>query len=290
MLRLNVLHWHLTDSGSFPVKTDGHPELATKGGAYAPSATYNTSELKSLVSYAKERGVRIIPEFDMPGHGAWYHGHPELNLSSCSDVFDPTNPEVYSFLTDFLSEITEIFTDEWLFLGGDEVGFDPKCKWPGAQICGYHCFDKDPKVAAWMKTNGKNATEMGDYFWQQLGAKVLPKLSQKRTLGVWLADTPNPAGGGVWPAPKLSSLPVGSFVNVYQSLESAVAPLEANVSTVVSIAGSRWYLDGHPTFAQVWGVRPCEQLGCSTHPGWSETMKGVRISTIGFPVCDPELD
>jgi hypothetical protein len=56
-------------------------------------------------------------EFDMPGHGAWWHGHPELNLSSCSDVFDPTNDQVFNFLLSFLSEITEIFPDPWLFLG-----------------------------------------------------------------------------------------------------------------------------------------------------------------------------
>jgi hypothetical protein len=77
-----------------------------------------------------------LTEFDMPGHGAWYHGHPELNLSSCSDVLDPTNDAVFTFLLSFLGEITEIFSDEWLFLGGDEVGFDPKCKWPGAEVCG----------------------------------------------------------------------------------------------------------------------------------------------------------
>ena len=61
MLRLNVLHWHITDSASFPVKTDRHPELATKGGAFAAAATYNNSELQDLVSFAKDRGVRIIP-------------------------------------------------------------------------------------------------------------------------------------------------------------------------------------------------------------------------------------
>jgi hypothetical protein len=91
----------------------------------------------------------------------------------------------------------------------------------------------------------------------------MARLPNKRTLGVWLADTPNGAGGGVWPAPRLSSLPPGSFVNVYQSLESAVAPLEANVTTVVSIAGSKWYLDYHPTFEEVWSVRPCTLLNCS---------------------------
>ena len=85
-------------------------------------------------SHSRTCGPRA--EFDMPGHGAWYHGHPELNLSSCSDVLDPTNDAVFTFLLSFLGEITEIFSDEWLFLGGDEVGFDPKCKWPGAEVCG----------------------------------------------------------------------------------------------------------------------------------------------------------
>ena len=90
----------------------------------------------------------------MPGHGSFSAGMPELSLTSCDDVLDPTRDSTYTFLGDFLEEMTTVFTDSLLYLGGDEVGFDPKCKWPGAKKCGYHCFDKDPAVAAWMKTQG----------------------------------------------------------------------------------------------------------------------------------------
>ena len=90
----------------------------------------------------------------MPGHGSFSAGMPELSLTSCDDVLDPTRDSTYTFLGDFLEEMTTVFTDSLIYLGGDEVGFDPKCKWPGSRVCGYHCFDKDPSVAAWMKAQG----------------------------------------------------------------------------------------------------------------------------------------
>lgn len=150
-LKLNVLHVHWTDSSSFPIASQRYPALAASG-AYAPAAVYNGSALRGLVQYAKSHGVRIVPEFDMPGHGSWFLGMPQWNLSSCSDVFNPTNPALYSFLRAFLLEMVTIFDDDMLMLGGDEVGFDPKCSWPGCRVCGYHCYDRDPTVAAWMLT------------------------------------------------------------------------------------------------------------------------------------------
>ena len=60
----------------------------------------------------------------------------------------------YEFLAGFLGEMAALFPDPWLFLGGDEVGFDPACTWPGERVCGYHCFDKDEQVAAWMDIFG----------------------------------------------------------------------------------------------------------------------------------------
>ena len=66
-----------------------------------------------------------------------------------------------------MSEMATVFDDQLVMLGGDEVGFDPKCTWPGARVCGYHCFDRDPAVAAWMKQHDMNATQLLDYFWTQ---------------------------------------------------------------------------------------------------------------------------
>lgn len=66
-------------------------------------------------------------------------GMPELNLSSCEDVFNPTHPKLYSFLTEFLNEMGTVFEDPLLMLGGDEVGFDPKCQW----CCMKHFYEKN---------------------------------------------------------------------------------------------------------------------------------------------------
>ena len=161
----------------------------------------------------------------MPGHGSFSAGMPELSLTSCDDVLDPTRDSTYTFLGDFLEEMTTVFTDSLIYLGGDEVGFDPKCKWPGSRVCGYHCFDKDPSVAAWMKTQGSvfcacllfvlrrregphktldslycltrglhsnrmNSTQLLDHFWKQVTLKVVPRIQGhgNRTVGVWMAD------------------------------------------------------------------------------------------------------
>ena len=149
---------------------------------------------------------------------------PELSLASCSDVLDVTKDATYTFLTEFLLEMSTVFEDELIYLGGDEVGFDPKCTWPGARVCGFHCFDKDPATAAWMKQKGLNASQLvTSYFWQELSKQVIPKLGPNKTVGVWIADTPNGAGGPqhVWPAPLMSALPKGSVANVYQTMGTA---------------------------------------------------------------------
>lgn len=269
MLKLNVLHWHVVDAESFPVKTIKYPQLAAH--AFAPSAVYTLEDIRSLVDYARSRGVRIVVEFDMPGHGSWGYGMPSLNLSSCPDVFDVTRPELYAFLTDFLTEIAGSIDDPYLFLGGDEVGFKG----------GYHCYEQDPSVAAWMKQHGLNASQMNDYFWAKVASEVMPALPGNHTLGLWVADLPNPAGS-VWPPPDISKLSnKTTFLNVYQSMSTAKATLAAGFPTVVSVAGSDWYLDYHPTFTDVWKVRPRQETDCASHPGWSELLLGGEVCMWG---------
>ena len=83
------------------------PELASKG-AYDTNAVYTLSDLARLKEYARLRGVRIVAEFDMPGHGGWSYGRPDLCLSSCSSVLDVTSDKVYEFLAEFLGEIRTV--------------------------------------------------------------------------------------------------------------------------------------------------------------------------------------
>ena len=285
-LKLNVLHWHILDSTSFPIKSEKFPQLSK--GAYSPSAVYTLDDLRSLVKYAKSRAVRVVPEFEMPGHGSFSAGMPELSLTSCSDTLDVTNTSTYTFLADFLTEMTTVFTDELIYLGGDEVGKDSKCKWPGMHnYCGYHCFDEDPAVAAWMKQQGLNSSQTLDYFWEQVTKQVIPQLTNK-TVGVWMSDTPNHGGAPehwYFPPPNMSTLPAGAVANVYQDMAAAGPHLDAGTPVVLSVAYDGWYLDGHPDFAAVYNVRPCDQnqLDCDNpkYPARRGSLLGGSVSMWG---------
>jgi hypothetical protein len=236
MAKLNVIHWHAVDSESFASCSAKFPALCEQGAypnsysAREPStspsknvskATYTPAQMRELVDFAKGYGVRIQPEWDMPGHGSWGMGMPSLVTTACSDALDPTRPELYTFLQAFLGEMASIFQDDYLFLGGDELATD--------------CFDNSPTVAAWMRARGLNASSTQQYFWQQMTAKVFPHLN--KTISVWRANDPN---RGAF----ISNLPRGSVLNVYQSLTTAWhQTLPAGVNTVLSMAGDRWYLD-----------------------------------------------
>ena len=65
--KLNVFHWHLTDTHSFPLKLKSVPELAFYG-AYSPEKTYSAEDVRGFVEYARVRGVKVVPEFDAPAH------------------------------------------------------------------------------------------------------------------------------------------------------------------------------------------------------------------------------
>lgn len=141
--KLNVLHWHIVDSQSFPCGSDRYPLLAAKG-AYAPKAVYSPNDMRELVAYAKLRGVRVMPEWDIPGHGSWGKGMP--SVMGCDIVLDPTQDATYTFLNAFLSEMMTIFEDEYVFLGGDEVQAS--------------CWDQNPAIVKWLHQKNMTSSEL----------------------------------------------------------------------------------------------------------------------------------
>ncbi|KAI7841169.1 hypothetical protein COHA_005135 [Chlorella ohadii] len=172
MVKMNVLHWHLTDDQSFPWETEELPELAQRG-SFEPEAVYTPADIKEVVQYARFRGVRVIPELDTPGHTAsWGKAYPEL-LTRCydtaaagageepqpSDKLGPINParnETYGFLWRLIREATRSFPDPYLHLGGDEVD--------------HECWKSNPEVQAFMAAQkwGDDYAKLEGYYMQQV--------------------------------------------------------------------------------------------------------------------------
>jgi hexosaminidase len=132
-VKLNVLHWHLSDDQGFRVESRLYPRLQRYGsdGLY-----YTQAEIREVIGYARDRGIRIVPEFDMPGHAtSWLAGYPELgsrpgpfdiapSYGVLHDLMDPTKEYTYRFLDGFIGEMARLFPDAYFHIGGDEV--DPK--------------------------------------------------------------------------------------------------------------------------------------------------------------------
>jgi len=167
-VKLNVLHWHLSEDQGFRVECRRFPKLHQVGsdGNY-----YTQVQIKQILEYAKDRGIRVVPEFDMPGHTtSWLVGYPELAsapgpyqierkwgvIDSC---MDPTKEELYEFLDTFLGEMTALFPDTYFHIGGDEVN-------------GNH-WNKNPNIEAYKRKHGmKDNHDLQAYFNQKVQAML----------------------------------------------------------------------------------------------------------------------
>jgi len=128
-VKMNVLHWHLSEDQGFRVECRAFPKLHEMGsdGLY-----YTQLQIRDIIAYAADRGIRIVPEFDMPGHAtSWLVGYPDLASAPgpytierrwgvMDPVMDPTREGTYTFLETFIREMTALFPDAYFHIGGDE--------------------------------------------------------------------------------------------------------------------------------------------------------------------------
>jgi len=155
-VKMNVFHWHLSENQGFRVESRKSPKLHELG---SDGLFYTQEEVRDVIAYARDRGIRVVPEFDMPGHStAWFVGHPELASGKgpyeierrwgiFDPAMDPTNEKVYKLLDDLIGEMAKIFPDHFFHIGGDEVN--------GKE------WDANPKIQAYMKVHAiKNNLEL----------------------------------------------------------------------------------------------------------------------------------
>jgi hexosaminidase len=172
--KLNVFHWHLSDDQAFRAESKKFPRLTQVA---SEGEFYTQDQMREVVAYARARGIRVVPEFDMPGHGtSWILAYPELTPGTHIDtlpvvygvhtaVLDPTRKSTYKFIDTLIGEMGQIFPDAYFHIGGDEVRGEA---WLG-----------DTQIAAFMKKKGyTKAPELQAWFNQQLEG-ILKKHNKK---------------------------------------------------------------------------------------------------------------
>jgi len=150
--KFNTLHWHAVDAESFPICSKQYPLLCGKGAYGNGMANYTQQQISQIVSYGKARGIRVVPEFDTPGHAySWGFGYPQLVVncpkyeSNINNIpLDPTQDFTYDVISSLFTEMSTLFTDNCFHIGGDEV------------ITG--CWSNNANVTQWMSQHGMSST------------------------------------------------------------------------------------------------------------------------------------
>jgi hexosaminidase len=170
-VKLNVLHWHLSDDQGFRVESKLFPKLQQLG---SDGDFYSQADVRHVVAYARARGIRVVPEFDVPTHAtSWLVGYPELASAPgpyaierkwgiFEPLMDPSREAVYAFLGAFFGEMAELFPDHYFHIGGDEL-VDTQWK-------------QNPAIQRFAADKGlRSSTELHAYFNKRIQA-----LLQKR--------------------------------------------------------------------------------------------------------------
>ncbi|KAG5984979.1 hypothetical protein E4U55_002386 [Claviceps digitariae] len=166
--KMNILHWHITDAQSWPIHLHSYPEV-TKD-AYSPREIYSDGDVEHILSYAHARGVRVIPEIDMPGHSSSGWKQIDKDIVTCQNSWwsnddwplhtavepnpgqlDVLNSKTYTVVKKVYSEISKRFADNFFHVGGDEL-----------QV---HCFNYSQGIREWFDADPKrNYSDLNQHW------------------------------------------------------------------------------------------------------------------------------
>ena len=232
-VKMNVLHLHLSEDQGFRVESKRFPKLTGLGseGKY-----YSQDDIREIVRYATDRGIRVVPEFDMPGHTpSWCVGYPELaskagpyHIEHRTGVFDPaldpTRESTYEFLDAFLGEMSALFPDEYFHIGGDESNGED--------------WKSNPEIARFMRQHQMRSTKDLQAYFNSRVQKILTKY-HRRMVG--------------WDEILEPDLPPDVVVQNWHGIEFLVRGARLGHRGILS---QPFYLDHHYSAEQIYAADP----------------------------------
>ena len=266
-VKMNVLHLHLSDDQGFRIASSQFPKLVEMGsdGQY-----FTKAEIRDLIDYASDRGVRVVPEFDMPGHStAWFVGYPELasgpgpyqierRWGIFDPVMDPSREPTYEFLDKFIGEMSELFPDHYFHIGGDEVN--------GKQ------WDANPKIQEFMRVHHlKNNQELQEYFTLRV-QKIVGK-HHKIMVG--------------WDEILAPGMPKDSVIQSWRGQDSLAAAAKQGYSGILS---SGYYLDAMAPAKKYYSVDPMSDADATLNADQQKRILGGEACMWAEFITDDNID
>jgi hexosaminidase len=261
--KLNVFHWHLSDDQGFRAESKKFPKFTevASDGLY-----YTQDQMREVVAYARARGIRVVPEFDMPGHTtAWLLAYPEIgageDIKTLPQGFgipqaelDPSNEKTYKFLDEFIGEMGEIFPDAYFHIGGDETAGKG--------------WLQNPRIAEFMKKKGfTTPAQLQNYF----NTRLLPILAKhgKKMMG--------------WDEILNPDLPKDIVVQSWRGADSLAAGAQQGY---VGLLSAPYYLDAQKTAAEMFLADPIP-ADTKLNPEQQKRILGGEVCMWGEQI-DPE--
>lgn len=218
--KFNVFHWHLTDDQGWRIALNSYPKLHQQAsdGLY-----YSQAQIKDVVAYAAMLGIRVVPEFDVPGHASSIvMAYPELGSGTTltelerrwgvfKPLLDPSNPKVYKFVDEIVAELAGLFPDPYLHIGGDEIDDTD--------------WQANSKIQAFMREQKLADSHALHAYFNQRVAKILAKYN-KKMIG--------------WDEVLHPSLPKNTLVQSWRGHHSLAAITQAGYDGLLS---SGFYID-----------------------------------------------
>ena len=266
-VKLNVLHLHLSDDQGFRLQSKEFPKLTELG---SDGQFYTQAEMRELIEYASGRGIRVVPEFDMPGHStAWFVGYPALSSGAgpysierrwgiFDPAMDPTREDTYKFLDKFIGEMAAFFPDHYFHIGGDEVN--------GKQ------WDENPKIQEFMREHKlKNNEALQEYFTQRV-EKIVSK-HHKTMVG--------------WDEILSPGMPGEIVIQSWRGQDSLAKAAQQGYRGLLS---SGYYLDAMATAGTYYAVDPMSNADAALTPEQQKRILGGEACTWAEFISDENID